>query len=268
MKSKKIILIITIIIEILFCLDNISLAKQEENSIDTSQIIELQKDSLKINDFIDEAKEYSTEILDDIDMQKLFEGAISGNIKTNSFGKKILKKLFGELMNAIEMLVVVLVIIFIHSIIKCVSDSLENNSASKVAYYVSYILIISTIIKNFTDIIIMIKKSIETLVTFVNCLLPILLSLLVASGGITSAATLQSIILVVLTIISNIATKIIIPFSLITIALNIISNISDKVQISKLAKYINSSTIWVLGILLTIFVGITSLEGTMSKRYR
>lgn len=48
-------------------------------------------------------------------------------------------------------------------------------------------------------------------------------------------------------------------------ALSIISNISDRVQIDKLSKYINTSVVWILGIVLTVFVGVSSLEGSITN---
>lgn len=76
---------------------------------------------------------------------------------------------------------------------------------------------------------------------------------------------LQPIILLIITFIGNFINVILIPVTLISIAFNIISNISDKVQIDKLAKYINTSVVWVLGIVLTIFVGVSSLEGSITN---
>lgn len=76
---------------------------------------------------------------------------------------------------------------------------------------------------------------------------------------------LQPLILFIITFIGNMITKIIIPFALISVALGIISNISDKVQINRLSKYINKTTIWILGIVLTLFVGISSLEGSITS---
>lgn len=58
---------------------------------------------------------------------------------------------------------------------------------------------------------------------------------------------------------------ILIPVSLISVALNIISNISDRVQIDRLSKFINKSVVWILGIVLTIFVGVSSLEGSITN---
>ncbi len=37
-----------------------------------------------------------------------------------------------------------------------------------------------------------------------------------------------------------------------------------RVQINKLSKYMKSSIIWSLGVILTLFVGVLSLEGTLT----
>ena len=76
---------------------------------------------------------------------------------------------------------------------------------------------------------------------------------------------LQPIILLIVTFIGNFINTILIPASLISVALGIISNISDRVQVDKLSKYINTSVIWILGIVLTLFVGVSSLEGSITN---
>jgi stage III sporulation protein AE len=52
---------------------------------------------------------------------------------------------------------------------------------------------------------------------------------------------------------------------LIGTTLSIVNSFSDKVQISRLAKFINSAVGWILGIILTIFVCTLSIEGTLSS---
>lgn len=58
---------------------------------------------------------------------------------------------------------------------------------------------------------------------------------------------------------------IIIPIILVSTALAIISKISERVQLDKLSKFFNSSVVWILGIILTIFVGVASVEGSLSS---
>ena len=52
---------------------------------------------------------------------------------------------------------------------------------------------------------------------------------------------------------------------LISTALAIVSKISNKIQIDKLSKFFNSSVVWILGVVLTLFVGIISIEGSLSS---
>lgn len=159
----------------------------------------------------------------------------------------------------------IIVIVVISSVLKSISENLENKGIAQITHYVTYILIVTIIMKNFSDIITMVKNSIENLIAFMNSLLPILITLMATTGNISSASMLQPIILFIITFIGNFINTIIIPATLISLALNIVSNVSDRVQISKLSKFINSSIVWILGIVLTIFVGVSSLEGSITN---
>lgn len=74
-----------------------------------------------------------------------------------------------------------MVIIVISSVLRSISDDLENKGISQIAYYVTYILIVTIIMKNFSDIIIMVKSSIESLVGFTNSLIPLLITLMITT---------------------------------------------------------------------------------------
>lgn len=118
---------------------------------------------------------------------------------------------------------------------------------------------------NFADIINLTKNTIQNLVGFSYSLLPILLTLMMTTGNIISASAVQPVILFLITFIGNIITTFLLPLILIGTALSIISKVSNKVQIDKLSKYFKSSVVWILGVALTIFVGVLSLEGTLTS---
>lgn len=171
----------------------------------------------------------------------------------------------GEVLDAITVLGSILVIIVIHSVLKSLSDGLENKSISQIAYYVQYILIVTLIMTNFVQILDIVKESIQSLVGFMNSLIPILITLMLTTGSIASANLLQPIILFLITFIGNFIIGIIIPFVLISTSLGVVSKISDRVQVDKLSKFFKTSVVWVLGVVLTLFVGIVSVEGTLSS---
>ena len=118
---------------------------------------------------------------------------------------------------------------------------------------------------NFADIISMVKNSIDSLVGFMNSLIPILITLMLTTGSFTSASLLEPILLFLITFIGNFINLVIIPFVLISTALAIVSKVSERIQLDKLSKFFNSSIVWILGIVLTIFVGLASVEGSLSS---
>ena len=118
---------------------------------------------------------------------------------------------------------------------------------------------------NFTDIITVVRESIQNLVSFMYMLTPILITLMITTGSIVSANVLQPVLLFAISFIGNIIANFILPIILISAVLSIVSQISSKFQIDKLSNFFNSGIVWILGIVLTIFVGMLSLEGTLSS---
>ena len=263
---KKLILFNTIFIAVFLVMTNKVIATENlENTISEDEIIKAQQENLNIDDFIQEADVYTENVYEDIDIGELFSSAITGNIDNENIFKSIINSVGGEVFDAISVLGSILVIIVIHSILRAISEGLENKGISQIIYYVQYILIVTLIMTNFVQIIDIVKNAIQNLVEFMNMLIPILITLMITTGSIVSANLIQPLLLFLITFAGNFIVGIIIPIVLISTSLGIVSNISDKIQINKLSNFFKSSSIWILGIILTIFVGLVSIEGTLSS---
>ena len=249
------------IFAILICIfgTSISIADTED------EVINSQMDSFNISNFIDEANKYSNDILKDIDIQELLNNAIKGELDTNQILKNIFPLLGTEIKEALKVMGSILIIVLIHSVLKSISDNLNNKSVAQITYYVQYILIATVIMTNFSSIITLTKEAVGNMISFIQLLFPLLMTLMLASGSVVSVNLVQPIILFIINLISNIFQSIIIPIILVGTALAIVSKISDRIQIDKLSKFLKSSSVWVIGILLTIFVGVLSIEGTLGS---
>lgn len=231
----------------------------------TTEMIKEEQENFGISGFLDETQKYTKDFFDDIKISDLLNSAITGKIDNNSILKKIIKIFGKELGKSLKTLVGVLIIVLIHSILKTVAEDLETSNISQVIYFAQYILIITLVMSNFADLILSITNTINNLVGFVNTLLPLLITLMIYTGSITTGGLLEPIMLFIIQFISNTIVTVILPIVSLIAVLVVISKISDKVQVGKLAKFIKSSIVWSLGILLTIFVGVISLEGTLTS---
>lgn len=231
----------------------------------TEETIQEQQSEFQIQNFIKNAKQYSGEFFENINIEDVLNDAIKGEVDNSTFLKRILNLIGGEITSGIKAVVSILAIILIHTILKSISESLENDNIAKLVYYVQYILIITIIMTNFSEIIKMVQNTCTNLIAFMNTLVPLLITLMMYTGSIATSSVVEPIILFMINFIGNIIQNILIPLVLVFTSIVVISKISDQVQIDKLSKFLNSSIVWFLGIILTIFVGVVSLEGTMSS---
>ena len=253
-----------IIVTILLILIILSTSKYTYSYEDTNEILKEQEKTFGINSFIENSKKYGGEFFEDIDIELMFKQALTGNIDNQKITKKGFKLIKKEFKTAIKSISSILVIIIIHSILKSISENLGNKSISKIIYYAEYIAIVTVIMTNFSSIINEVSKTTNNLVGFMNSLVPILISLMLYTGNIATTTILEPIILFTINFIGNLINQILIPITLIIGTLSMVSKIGDKVPIDKLSNFLNKTIIWILGIIVTIFVGIISLEGTLS----
>lgn len=230
-----------------------------------SEILESQQESLGISDFISTSKKYTNETLGNIDIQNIFKESITGRIGNTNLFNNILNILGRETKTAISNIGIIMIVIVIHSILVTISENLGNKSVSQIAYFVEYIVIITLVLNNFSDIINMVKNSIIDLVGFSNSLIPLLITLMLTTGSIASAGVIKPVLLFLINFIGNFITDFILPLVIIGTTLSIVSKISNKVRIDKLAKFLKSAGVWILGIIMTLFVTILSLEGSITE---
>ncbi len=234
-------------------------------SSNEQETIQKQQSEFGISEFIKNSKQYTGEFFEDIDLNEILDDAIKGKVDNSTLLKRFLNLLGDEFSQNLKAIVSILVIVIIHSILKSVSESLENEEVSKIIYYVQYILIVTIIMASFSDIVTLVRDTTTNLIGFMNMLVPLLITLMLYTGSIATSGLLEPIILFIINFVGNLIQNIIIPLVLIFTSLIIISKISNKIQVDKLAKFLKSGIVWFLGIVLTIFVAVVSLEGTLSS---
>lgn len=261
------------IILFLMLLTNLSFAKEEilENDDSslieqtTEQIMETTQKTLGISDFLKEADKYTKNIYGNINLSDIFSNIIKGKYKTN-FIKSTIFTLFGkDVKESFRLMFNVLIIIIIHSVMKEIIENLGNNSSAKIAYFVQYLMIVTLVTQSFVSVLNITKEAIDNLSNFMNLLIPLLTTLILTTGCISISNIFQPTLIFLSSMLGNFFNNFLMPVLLMSITFSIISNISDKVQLDKLSKFFKSSIVWILGILLTVFTCLISVEGTLSS---
>ena len=168
-----------------------------------------------------------------------------------------------EFKNSIKIVFSIVAVGLLCSLLKNIQSSF-GGSVSEVAFYVCYLFIVVLIIKSFTDIMGICEETIIKLSDFVNILIPLILALLLANGSIATVGILKPVLLFMVSSINVIVSKFILPILFISTMIGLVSNISEGIEISKLPKFLQKISMWCLELLIVVFIGTLSVEGTLA----
>ncbi len=227
-----------------------------------SSIIESQNQELNIDKFISETENIVNE---DINFENIFNESIKGKSSSNIVVKMIGTLLGKELKEVLKVITSILIIIILHGILKSISENLGNEQTGKIGYFVQIIMLITVLIKVYSEILELVKNTLGTISNFIYTLIPFFVSTMISTGNITTATQIQTILLVATNIITSFISNIVIPIVVIATVIGIISNISDDINMNKISKYMKSSIIWILCTFLTIFTCFLSLESSLGQ---
>lgn len=228
-----------------------------------SNVTEEIKENFGLSAYLDSIGECIQEAnISEFNISDFSNDLISGRgIGYNKIFQNIISLLGKEIFISLKSAILILIIILLMAILNSIN---ENSQILNIVYLVCFIAIASITIGNFTQIISMFKNTSDILSKIVQIVSPFLIAILIGTGAITSTGLIQPLILFMASLIGFIITYIIIPCISVSVALNVISSMSDNFKFNELSKMFSKCAIWIIGIVLTLFLGILSLETTLS----
>lgn len=86
-------------------------------------------------------------------------------------------------------------------------------------YFIQYLIIVTLITDSFVSVIDLTRDAIQKIVDFMNLLIPLLSTLMLTTGCITTTGIIQPILLFMISFMGNFISNFIIPILLISITL-------------------------------------------------
>lgn len=184
--------------------------------------------------------------------------------KTFSFKdwtKGILKFLFHEFVVNGKLLGSLILLTIFSMFLQSMQNAFESSTISKVAYSIVYMVLVIIALNSFHVVIEYTNEAIGSMISFVLALIPLLLALIASSGGIISAAFFHPVILFLMNISGTFMQYIILPLLFLATLLSIVSTMSDQYKVTQLAQLLRNWSIGLMGLFLTVFLGVISVQG-------
>ncbi len=223
-------------------------------------------DTAKLENFIEDVLE-DKEALRDFSFRNIIGKIIRGEkiFEKDKIKDLIVDTFFSEIRINLSFLSKILAITFISAIITNLQGTFENSSVSQIANYVTYMVLAILIIGSFYQLMEVVKVTVGHMVSFMEIIMPILLTFLVIAGGPNTKVLFHPMIIGAVNVIGFLVVNIIIPLIYFSFIVSILANLSDRAELRKISELGRQIITFIITAAFTIFIGIITIYGLSTK---
>ncbi|WP_169081909.1 stage III sporulation protein AE [Paenibacillus sp. PL91] len=173
----------------------------------------------------------------------------------------IVKYLWHEVLYNGKLLVTIVMLTVFSMVLETMQNAFERNAVSKVAYSITYMVLIIIAVNSFHVAMGYAKGAIESMIQFMLAMVPLLLTLLASMGNVVTVSVLHPLIIFMIHAVGTLIYTLVFPLLFFSAVLHIASALSEKFKVTQLANLLRNIGVGVLGVLLTVFLGVISVQG-------
>lgn len=170
---------------------------------------------------------------------------------------------FAELMLTFRLGVKLVASIFIISFIGSLKSSFNESKISDIAYFCGYIIMAVMLYDVIQMGLFMTRQVVENSFSLVYSSFPLLIMFMASSGNIASAGVIKPFFIFSFTLLFTLLKDFLLPLVFFQVGIAFVSNFTNKINLSQMGSFIKQITLWSMGIFLTLFSGILSLQGSL-----
>ena len=170
------------------------------------------------------------------------------------------QKLAGEITTQISMIKKILFIVLLSAILKNINTSFQLKSVGELGFYVCYMVLIVVITATFYSQTDMVSGTVKNIETFFKAMMPVFMTLSMASEGYGQAVVTAPAIMAGAAILTNIVCYGILPAIVMITSLEMINNISEKPMLNRFTKLFQGGISWGMKGIAFLFMALLSLQ--------
>lgn len=196
-------------------------------------------------------------VADVIDMLLRREGAYT----VNGFLAAVANRLGREVLAAGGLLGRLIVLALLCGLLQNIQSAFTRAETSRLAFGACYLVLVIMAIGAFllaTDVC---RGVVNSLVDFMQAMLPVLVTLLAGLGAVTTAGLLHPVLIAAVEVVAELIRDVILPVVLCAASIDLVSRTFSGVKLTALADTLKQGAVLVTGLVFTLFLGTVSIYG-------
>lgn len=172
----------------------------------------------------------------------------------------LIRYFFHEIAYNGKLLVTIVIITVFSIVLETVQSAFQHTSVSKVAFAVTFVVLMVIAVNSFSVSIGYARSAIESMIHFMVAMVPLLLTLLASMGNVATVSVMHPLIIFMIHTVGTLIYTLVFPLLFFSAVLSIVSSLTDKYKVTQLAVLLRNLAIGALGVCLTVFLGVISVQ--------
>ncbi len=266
MTKKRILSIVFILISFCLCFLSMQIYVVKADALSDNISNQLENIDLSaLENFINNLKNKPENFILKSHLEKILAGKYSTDYSI--FIDFIFDLITNGITEILPSLLCVFSVVLFCGILQNFKSSFLSDGLGNIINFVCVLSVILILGTQLYTIWISVKNIIENIANFIEIMSPIILTLMIASGGKTSATVYKPAVAFLSSGVVNIMTNFALPLIAVSLIFNIISSFSDNVKLTKFSDFAISIFKWIVGITSTVFSLFLSVQGIASSSF-
>lgn len=180
----------------------------------------------------------------------------------------LLRRLAGTLVREIQvnswLLGQLLLLAVLASLLQQLSRGFGGEGGGDLAFGIALLALVYLGLQSFRTTATIGKESVDTMVSLMHAMLPMLAAMLAAAGAVTSATIFHPLLITAVSGMATVIERAVLPLCLMSAALGLLGQFSKEFPLNKLAGLARQLAMATMGLFFTLFMGVIAIRGAIA----
>lgn len=180
-------------------------------------------------------------------------------------GRELATFIVHELQLNLKLLGELVVVGVVCTMLCLLGANLGEDGPAGVAWAVCYMVMVVLGVRSFSVAAQIATRAVDQMTSFMYAVIPALMGLLAASGGVVTAAVVSPFMMGATAAVGTLVKTTVIPLLLMAVTLSLVGEVSQRKQLSRLAGLLKWAGMTLLGLSATVFVAVAGMRGGLAS---
>lgn len=147
------------------------------------------------------------------------------------------------------------------AIFQNMQHAFESDTINQIAFGIGFLIVMGLVLNSYRVTFAIAQEAVTEMTHFMYAIIPLIFSLIAAGGGMSTVTIVHPLLISAVGMVAGLIKNLVFPFIFLAGVCGMVGFISSAFPLNKLANLLKNAALAILGLTMTIFIGVITIRG-------